>query len=288
MQEITPLEAEKPRPFPTGAIIKEAWQISTKYFWPLTMAIFVIQLPERILICTVKEKQSWQISAWYEMLVSGFVFVGIHRSIYKLKSEGITPTFAGIFEEGQPYYGRNFRMSWIANLMSVFLIGIIAALMIPGAFAFRNGSDAPSSYVLPGIISLAGLLIVAWWAIRIFMCRAVLADDAAGAMKAIGQTFSLSKGKVLTLAPVVMSQAGIYLAWLILHMMTYLLIVGDLVSDVPKSTDVKITLATSFPLAFVQILTSAITALTYLHLKKTSKPAEQAPATAPADETPPA
>jgi hypothetical protein len=288
MQETTPFEAENSRPFPTGAIIKEAWQISTTYFWPLTMAIFVIQIPEKILESFANERQSWQISAWYEAIISGFVFVGVYRCIYRLKADGIAPTFSEIYNGGQNYYGRNFRMTWLINLYTILPVGLFAALAIPSASMLKDGSNAPLSYILLGVALILGLLLLAWWAIRIFMCRAVLSDDAPGATNAIDKTFSLSKGNVRMLTPVLMTQVGIYLAWLIVHMVTYFLIVGDFESDVSKALEVKISLLTSFPLAFVEAFAVAITALTYLHLKKASKPAEHPPAAAPATETPPA
>jgi hypothetical protein len=286
MQEITPLEAAESRHFPTSAIVKEAWQICTTYFWPLTMAIFVIQIPEKILVSLGNERQSWQISAWYEALISGFVFVGVYRCIYRLKADGIAPTFSDIYNAGQPFYGRNFRMTWLINLYSILPIGLLAALAIPSASMLKDDSNAPLSYILLGVVVIVGLFLLAWWAIRIFMCRAVLSDDALGATNAIDTTFSLSKGNVRMLTPVLMTQAGIYLAWLILHMVTYFLIVGDFVSDVSKALEVKISLITSFPLAFVEALAIAITALTYLHLKKASKPTEEAPAETQATETP--
>jgi len=288
MQVITPLEAAESHPFRTGAIVKEAWQICTTYFWPLTMAIFVIQIPEKILESFANERQSWQISAWYEAIISGFVFVGVYRCIYRLKADGIAPTFSEIYNGGQNYYGRNFRMTWLINLYTILPIGLFAAFAIPSASIFRDGSKEPLSYILLGVALILGLLLLAWWAIRIFMCRAVLSDDAQGATKAINRTFSLSKGKVLMLTPVLMSQVGIYLAWLILHTVTYFLIVGDFESDVSKAKEVKINLITSFPFAFVEAFAIAITALTYLHLKKASKPTEEAPAETQATETPPA
>ena len=286
MQEITPLEAAESRPFPTGAIVKEAWQICMTYFWPLTMAIFVIQIPEKILESMTNENQAWKISLWYEALISGFVFVGVYRCIYRLKADGIAPTFSDIYNGGQNYYGRNFRMTLLINLYTILPIGLLAALAIPSASMLRDDSNAPLSYILLGVALILGLLLLAWWAIRIFMCRAVLSDDAPGASDAIDRTFSLSKGKVRMLTPLLMTQVGIFLAWFILHMVTYFLVVGDFVSDVSKALEVKINLISAFPFAFVEALAIVITALTYLHLKKASKPAEQAPAAAPAAETP--
>ena len=177
-------------------------------------------------------------------------------------------------------------MTLLINLYTILPIGLLAALAIPSASMLRDDSNAPLSYILLGVALILGLLLLAWWAIRIFMCRAVLSDDAPGASDAIDRTFSLSKGKVRMLTPLLMTQVGIFLAWFILHMVTYFLVVGDFVSDVSKALEVKINLISAFPFAFVEALAIVITALTYLHLKKASKPAEQAPAAAPAAETP--
>lgn len=285
MQETATLGADESRRFPTGAIVKEAWQICMTYFWPLTTAIFVIQIPEKILESMANENQAWKISLWYEALVSGFVFVGVYRCIYRLKADGIAPTFSDIYSGGHNYYGRNFRMTWLINLYSILPIGLLAALAFPSASMLRDDSDAPLSYVLPGLALILGILLLAWWAIRIFMCRAVLSDDAPGASDAIDRTFSLSKGKVRMLIPLLMTQAGIFLAWLILHMMTYFLIVGDFVSDISKALEVKINLISAFPYAFVEALAIVITALTYLHLKTTPIRTNKATET-PSAETP--
>lgn len=285
MQEITPPKTPGSQPFPAGAIITEAWQICTTYFWPFTMAIFVIQIPEKILVSMANENQTWKISLWYEALISGFVFVGVYRCIYRLKADGIAPTFSDIYNGGQNYYGRNFRMTWLINLYSILPIGLLAALAIPSASMLRDDSNAPLSYILLGVALILGLLLLAWWAIRIFMCRAVLSDDAPGASDAIDRTFSLSKGKVRMLTPLLMTQVGIFLAWFILHMVTYFLIVGDFVSDISKALEVKINLISAFPFAFVEALAIVITALTYLHLKATSIQPKKA-AEAPSAETP--
>ncbi len=286
MQETTPLEAPEQPAFRTGPILKEAWRISTTCFWPLTMAIFVIRIPEKIMVSLAHERHSWQLSLWYEMLVSGFVFVGVYRSIYKLKAEGISPTFGGVYAEGQPYFGRNFRMSWLVNLFTILPLGVFAAVAIPSSFTLRDGNNAPWSYLLMGVAIIVGLLFMTWWTIRIFMCRAALSDDASGGMKAIGHAFDLSKGRVGMLAPVVLSLAGIYLTWFILHMLVLLLFAGDINGEVSKAVEIKVSMITSLPLAFAEVLATVITALTYLHLTVGDKKAETKPYEAPATENP--
>lgn len=271
MQEINPLKPDASSSMHPGKTIKEAWQISTTYFWPLTLAVFLIQIPEKILVSISNDNQSWKISAWYEMLVSGFVFVGVYRSIYKLKSGGIPPTFGGIFEEGQPFYGRNFRMTWLLDVFTILPLGLLGALAFPGLYALGRSEDQMRGYVVIGIIVFLGLTGLMWWAIRVFIYRAVLADDAPGGMKAISEAMRMTKGKVRPLSSIVLINTGIYLAWFLLHMSLYVLISGGFDTVISKGTEVGINLLTAFPFAFAEILTITTTALTYLRLKESAK-----------------
>jgi hypothetical protein len=280
MEEITPTKAPRPQAFPTGAIIKEAWQICTTYFWPITMAIFVIQIPEKTLTVLADGNPAWNISFWYEALVSGFVFVGIYRSIYRLKAEGIAPTFSGIYGEGQPYYGRNFRLILSFNIYSILVMVGVVVLILPCAIFYRDSANNPWAAMLLAISSIIGVIILTWWAARLFIYRAVLADESTGATKAIEEAFRLTKGKALKVTPLLLFMLGVLTIFVLFFLGSYLLIAGGL-EDVPKSTEVKIVLLSSLPFAFMEAFGVTLAALAYLHLKEESRlvvPAE-APST---------
>lgn len=276
MQEITPPKTPGSQPFPTGAIITEAWQICTTYFWPLTMALLVIQIPEKILIGLLGDDKSGGMAALYEMLISGFVIIGIHRSIYHLKSDGTIPSFPRVYAEGLPFYWRNLRQIFLVSIYSYLIVLGIVALVAPSIILMREPSYQTVSYLLISATLIAGFLLLAWWAARIFICRAALSDGLPGANKAIAESMRLTKGKVLMLIPTLLCIIGIFVTWLVIQLTTHYAITGDLEVDAHVSSEnmLKIGLITLVPSAFAQVLSIAIMALTYLRLKESAKLAD--------------
>ena len=271
MQVITPIAAAESRPFPTGAIVKEAWQICTTYFWPLTMSIFVIQIPEKILGSVADDNAGWKISIWYEALVSGFVFVGVYRVIYRLKSGGIPPTFYGIYNEGKPFYGRNFGLVWSFNVFTALILIGVALLVIPCFMLLRDSTNEPWSFVLLALSSTLGIFILVWWTARIFIYRAVLSDDSPSATKAIEEALRLTKGKTKEVIPLLLCILGIFLVFVGFHLATYVLMAGGFEIDISNATEIKISLISAIPFAFMEGVCIAIVALAYLHLKEESR-----------------
>ena len=271
MQEITPTAATQPHPFPTGAIVKEAWRISTTYFWPLTMAIFVIQIPEKIMVSLANDNQAWKISLWYEALVSGFVFVGVYRAIYRLRSDGFTPTFSGIYKEGQPFYGRNFRLVLSFNIYSALILIGVALLVIPCFMLLRDSTNQPWSFILLAISCIIGAFIIAWWTTRIFIYRAALSDDSPGATKAIEYALRLTKGNALRLFPLILCMLGILTVIVGFHIANYVLMAGGLENEMSKATEINANLISAIPFAFAETLGIAMAALAYLRLKEESQ-----------------
>jgi hypothetical protein len=273
MEEITPTKAPRPQSFPTGAIIKEAWQICTTYFWPLTMALLVIQIPEKIVLGLLGDDKSGGMVALYEMLISGFVIIGIYRSIYHLKSDGTTPSFSRVYAEGLPFYWRNLLQILLVSIYSYLIVLGIAAIVAPSVILMREPSYQTVSYLLISATLIAGFVLLAWWAARIFICRAALSDDLPGANKAIAESMRMTKGKVLMLTPTLLCIIGIFVTWLVIQLTTHYAITGDLEVDAHVSSEnmVKIGLITLVPSAFAQVLSIAIIALTYLRLKESAK-----------------
>ena len=271
MQESNPIKAPGSNAFPTGGIIKEAWQISTTYFWPLTLAIFLIQIPETILVSLANDNQAWKISCLYDALVSGFVFVGAYRTVFRLKSTGVPPTFGDIFREGQPFYGRNFRLIWLSGIFTAIVVLGVVIIILPCLALLRDGRNEPWSYALLATSIVIGTAMISWWAARLFFYRAALSDDATGAMKAIEESFRLTKGKVMTVAPLLISMLGILMVFFISYMETLVTVAGGFENEISKGTEVKIDLIFAFPFAFMQALGISMAALAYLHLRDESR-----------------
>lgn len=288
MQEITPLEAAESRPFPTGAIVKEAWQICTTYFWPLTMAIFVIGIPGTILTANIEDtRRSFQFNGMYDSLVSGFVMIGVYRIIYLLKSEGRIPTFSRIYAEGNTYYGRNFRVSFLIGVY--FLgIGIVITLLVLPCWALVNSSNhALWSYLTFSISLIAALSLAIWFGIRCMLYRAALADNASGARKAVESCMALTKDRVKSLIPLAMIICSGMLAWLMLITAMYMIYETAYETPMTKATEVNLMVVLDIPLAFWQAFTITALALTYLHLKQNSNPTANDTPEVPADVTTP-
>jgi hypothetical protein len=286
MEEITATKATGPNALPTGAIIKEAWQICTTFFWPLTLAILLIQIPEKILVSIAAENQSWKVSFLYEAFISGFVFVGVYRTIYRLKSHGIPPTLSDIYAEGQPFYGRNFRLVFSSNLLGLIVILGLGLMIFPCFMLLRDSNKGPWSYVPLTTSIIIGSLILTWLAARFFIYRAALADDASGATFAIEEAFRLTKGKALKVLPLLLCMLGFLMVFAGLHVVTYFLIAGGFENEISKGTEIKINMISALPFAFMEALGISMAALAYLHLRDESRSAAAAASSA-APEAPP-
>jgi len=287
MQETTPHEAEKARPFPTGAILREAWHISTTYFWPLTMAIFVIGIPATIILTNIEDqRRAFQFNNFYDLFVSGFVMVGAYRMIYLLKSEGRAPTFGAAYGEGTPYYGRNFRASFLIGLYFLGIGIVITLLMLPCWIAMNEQGATLWSYLLFSLSTIVSLSLFTWVGIRCMLYRAAIADNASGAQKTVEYSLALTRNKVWSLMPLTLVLAGGLLAWLMLVMGTFFAYGVAYEADMPKGTELMTTILLDIPLAFWEAFVVVALALTYLHLKETSKPAAHSEPAVPAPENP--
>jgi hypothetical protein len=287
MQEITPREAAQSRPFPTSAIIKEAWHLSTTYFWPLTMAIFVIGIPATIILANVEDpRRVFQFNNFYDLFVSGFVMVGAYRTIYLLKSEGRAPTFGAVYGEGNPYYGLNFRASFLIGLYFLGIGIVMTLLVLPCWIAINNQGATVWSYLLFSLSLIASISLFTWFGIRCMLYRAAIADNASGAQKTVEHSLALTRNKVGSLIPLTLVLAGGFLAWFMLVMGAFFAYGVAYEADMPKGTEVMTMILLDIPLAFWEAFVVATLALTYLHLKETSKPAAHSEPAVPAPEKP--
>ena len=273
MEEITATKATGPNAFPTGAIIKEAWQICTTFFWPLTLAILLIQIPEKLLVSLAPDNQAWKISLWYEAIVSGFVFVGVYRTIYRLRSHGIPPTLSDIYAEGQPFYGRNFRLVWSFNLFTILILLGLALIVVPSFMLLRDRGNETGPIMLFAASVIISALVLSWWGARLFIYRAVLADDSTGATKAIEEAFRLTKGKAMKVLPLLLCMFGLLMVFAGIHMATHFIVAGGFENEIPQAMEIKIDMITALPFAFMEALGISMTALAYLHLRDESRSA---------------
>jgi hypothetical protein len=287
MQEITPSEAAQSRPFPTSAIIKEAWQLSTTYFWPFILAIFVIGFPSTIITAFIEDpRRSFQFNGFYDTFISGFVMIGCYRSIYLLKSEGKHPTFSGIFAEGNMFYALNVRQSFLIGLYAIGIGIAITLLVLPCWELINSKKEETWPYLLFAISVILAIFAGAWCLIRLMLYRAALADDATSARKSVSSCLALTKGKVRRLTPLSLVLGSGIIAWMFL--VTAALMIPELAYDAPmtKANELILMVLLDIPLAFWQAFMIAALALSYRHLKESSKTAEGTPVDAPAGDIP--
>jgi Membrane domain of glycerophosphoryl diester phosphodiesterase len=209
--ENTPPELQS---FSAGRILKESWEICTKYFGALVMPTLLITTPCLAVAFLVDGKAGESLTRVLNGILGPIATMGVHRAILRLKNGGITPSFNGTFKEGNDYWWRGFKINFVTGLFSIPIIGIAVVLIFPGLMIWTKTKDAGAGLLL-WIGILACVALITWFCSRACLVFPAMADGRTSASKAFSDGWKLTKGKTWSMVRFVLAITGMAIALMV-------------------------------------------------------------------------
>lgn len=189
--EPTPVDVQS---FSAGRILKEAWEICTKYFGALVMPMFLLMLPGSFIEVAAENKLVEAMGSLVSGLLMPIASMGIVRSVIMLKREGHGPTSGATFDQGCAYWWGGIRIGIVIGLYLIVLFCAIMALILPGSLL------AQSSELFGGLILTVGILasiwVFIWFSSRACLALPAMADGPESAFKAFDAGWKICKDNV--------------------------------------------------------------------------------------------
>lgn len=241
----------------------------------LAVSLFLIQLPLTYLLSQLPADQSLRtyshINGMYELIVSGFVTFGIYRCAMASERTGQSISLRMVFSEGLPYWGRNFRLTWV---LSIYYLGIGILIMFPTVLTFAiadtvSSGDDTISYLVAGLVALAGIILAMPRILRLCLSTAWLADSQHGvrtrAQHAAEEALAMTKG--CDLWPLYRAFASMllgHLALMTLSMVVHFILDQGIEENLAADMMVWADITLSLPYAYLYAFSSTIFAILYL------------------------
>lgn len=193
--EPTPVDFQA---FSAGRVLKESWEICTRYFGALVMPLALTILAFIPIVFLVPGKPGEALNNLLLAIFSPIAVMGLHHSVLRLKSEGQVPTFGQTFSHGVEYWGRGFRIGLLLGLYAMlFIIGAMIAAAVP----LVPGTMLVDKYPIPGAIligigGLGFLGLVFWFLARTCLAYSAMADGLTSASRAFEYGWELTKNNV--------------------------------------------------------------------------------------------
>ncbi len=206
--EPTPVDLQS---FSTGRILKESWEISTKYFGALVMPMVVLTLLGVpflfILPGPIGDLTNNIISA----CLGPIALMGMYRSTLTLKSTGTSPSFSSTISSGSEYWWRGIKIGCVIGLYTFCAVlgGILATavLWIPAIMVLEEFKTAGITLFVFAGIGLTGLLC--WFSARGCLAYAAMADERQIAFESFSVAWNMTKGRLSQVLRIALIPFGI-------------------------------------------------------------------------------
>lgn len=262
---------------PAGSVFGAAWTIAIKNP-SMTLAVFLIQLPLTYALSQMPDdkliKYSFNYVLWYGWLISGFVTFGVYRCALAWARNGQSGSFARVFSEGAPFWGRNFRLSWLyfVSQAVLFFGSLLPSLLMIWMVEVWLGYESIVGLcvlLLSIIVSLVCFVLAVLLAIRMALSTAWLADGDFGnrtsAISALRESLAITKGRKLgDLYGTLWISTLVYVLSLLLRFTVYFALGEGSEYDVSYEISALADILLSLPAAFVSVLSTCMFALLYL------------------------
>lgn len=213
--EPTPVDVQS---FSAGRILKESWEISTKFFGALVMPMVVLSLCGVPFVFILPEPIGNLISNIINAILGPIALMGLYRSTLILKSTGTSPSFSSTTSSGTEYWWRGIKIGCVIGLYTVcaVLVGILATalLWIPGILLMEEFKTAAITLFVFAGIGLTGFLC--WFGARACLAYAAMADERSRAFDSFSIAWDMTKGRLGEIASIGLALAGIGLALLVM------------------------------------------------------------------------
>jgi hypothetical protein len=260
MREVTETTPPDLQSFSTGRILKESWEISTKYFGALVMPVVIAVIPAAmadVIFTGLTGLNPYGLFIYAAVLL---VALGIHGAIISLKKNGETPTFSKVFALGSRLWPKGTLAALIMAACVAISYFLFVLLVLPGILLWVNTKQAYAGMLIWAGF-LAGITQMSWCLIRVGLTLAAVADDKTSPVQAIARAWKITRGKVRTVLPLFSIIAGILLLFFII-----LIIAANMSSGWQNDEFLTGVFVLFIGLPFFAFVTVAVN-LTYLALK---------------------
>lgn len=207
MREYTEPTPPDVQSFSAGRILKESWEICTKYFGALVMPMVFAVIPAAMAGVIFTGLTGLNSYGSFIHAVILLVVFGIHGAVFSLKNNGQTPTFSKVFSLGSCLWAKGT----LAALMMAACIAVsyflFVLLVMPGLVLWVNTKQAYAGMLIwAGFLS--GVSQMSWCLIRVGLTLPAIADDKTKPVQAIARAWKITSGKVRTILPIYSIIAG--------------------------------------------------------------------------------
>jgi membrane-anchored glycerophosphoryl diester phosphodiesterase (GDPDase) len=189
--EPTPIDVQS---FSAGRILKESWEISTRYFGALVMPMFLLMIPGVVIEVAAESKLIETLGNLVSGLLMPIASMGILRSVIMLKREGHGPVMGSTFDQGCAYWWSGIRIGIVTGLYFITLCFAIVALILPGSLLMRSSEFAGGLLLTVGI--LASIWLAIWFASRACLALPAMADSPESAFKSFDAGWKICKQNI--------------------------------------------------------------------------------------------
>jgi hypothetical protein len=278
MREVTETTPPDLQSFSTVRILKESWEICTKYFGALVMPLVLIILACMPSVFIVPGKPGEALNNILLAIFMPIGVMGLHHSVLRLKSEGKLPTFSQTFSFGNEFWGRGFR---IGLLLGVYTFLVVIGSMIAAAIPFVPGTMLIDKHPIPGaiLVGLGGLLFLgalAWFAARSCLAYSAMADGLTSATRAFELGWEMTKPHIKKTLNLGFALTGILVIIIFVFILAAAIMAGLGIADEDTLTVVFIfagLIVYLFGLAYTHVCLN----LTYQALKPAPREENQLP-----------
>ncbi len=211
MREVTENTPPDLQAFSTARILKESWEISTKYFGALVMPTVVLSLCGVPFVFILPDAIGELTSNIINACVGPIALMGLYRSTLTLKSAGTSPSFGSTTSSGSEYWWRGIKIGCVIGLYTfcAVLCGILATsvLWIPGILLLEDYKTAAIALFVFAGIGLTGFLC--WFGARACLAYAAMADERSVAFESFSIAWDMTKGRLGEIASIGLALAGI-------------------------------------------------------------------------------
>lgn len=196
--------------FSAGRILKESWEISTRYFGALVMPMVVAVIPAAMADVTFTGLTGLNSYGLFIHAAILLVVFGIHGVLISLKSKGEVPAFSKVFSLGSCLWARGTLAALIMAACIAISYFLFVVLVMPGLILWVNTKQAYAGMLIwAGFLS--GIAQMSWCLIRVGLTLPAVADDKTNPIQAITRAWKITGGKVRTVLPLFSIIAGVLL-----------------------------------------------------------------------------
>lgn len=251
--------------FSTGRILKESWEICTKYLGALVMPTLLIIIALAIISGIVDDATNLQLGAIITNVGLIIPAMAVQCAVAELKKAGATPSFTSVIKVGLARWGRGIvvNLALVAVFVPAYLLMLL--MVFPGIFLWVKTKQ---SYA--GLLLWAGIFgafyIGQWFMTRTCLMVSASADVNIGILEALKSGWKTSKANFKQVRQVWLSLLLIFICLFVIFAILYGVLIASKSCEEDTALGIVAILCAPFAAFFACIYWTSLS-LTYQALK---------------------